>query len=65
MRCSFLSGVVRARPRALCSGCAVRRKCLEYALENKEQFEIWGGTRERSLSMKRNRPHQEDEGGTR
>jgi len=33
--------------RAVCSGCSVRAQCLEYALNNKEQFGIWGGTSER------------------
>ncbi|MPZ90254.1 MAG: WhiB family transcriptional regulator [Actinobacteria bacterium] len=33
--------------RAVCSGCPVRVQCLEYALNNKEQFGIWGGTSER------------------
>lgn len=33
--------------RAVCSQCDVRAECLEYALNNKEQFGIWGGTSER------------------
>ena len=33
--------------RAVCSQCTVRAQCLEYALNNKEQFGIWGGTSER------------------
>lgn len=33
--------------RAVCGGCDVRAQCLEYALNNKEQFGIWGGTSER------------------
>ncbi len=33
--------------RAVCSKCEVREQCLEYALNNKEQFGIWGGTSER------------------
>jgi WhiB family transcriptional regulator, redox-sensing transcriptional regulator len=33
--------------RAVCSKCEVRMQCLEYALNNKEQFGIWGGTSER------------------
>jgi WhiB family redox-sensing transcriptional regulator len=33
--------------RAVCGGCDVRLQCLEYALNNKEQFGIWGGTSER------------------
>lgn len=33
--------------RSVCSQCEVRLDCLEYALNNKEQFGIWGGTSER------------------
>lgn len=33
--------------RAVCGQCEVRMECLEYALNNKEQFGIWGGTSER------------------
>ncbi|MEO8322540.1 MAG: WhiB family transcriptional regulator [Actinomycetota bacterium] len=33
--------------RSVCSQCKVREECLEYALNNKEQFGIWGGTSER------------------
>ena len=33
--------------RQVCSQCTVRDQCLEYALNNKEQFGIWGGTSER------------------
>jgi WhiB family transcriptional regulator, redox-sensing transcriptional regulator len=33
--------------RAVCAQCEVRLNCLEYALNNKEQFGIWGGTSER------------------
>ena len=31
----------------VCSGCAVRDECLEYALSNDERFGIWGGLSER------------------
>lgn len=33
--------------RQVCNNCQVRDICLEYALNNKEQFGIWGGTSER------------------
>jgi WhiB family transcriptional regulator, redox-sensing transcriptional regulator len=33
--------------RALCSECCVKAECLEYALERKEAFGVWGGTSER------------------
>src|SRR3712207_3201700 len=31
----------------VCSGCAVRAECLEFALTNDERFGIWGGLSER------------------
>lgn len=33
--------------RAVCNDCSVREECLRYALTNREQFGIWGGTSER------------------
>lgn len=33
--------------RAVCKDCKVQSQCLDYALNNKEQFGIWGGTSER------------------
>lgn len=38
------SGVEQARrARKICSGCPARKACLDYALENNEQWGIWGG----------------------
>lgn len=33
--------------RSVCTNCPVRIECLKYALANREQFGIWGGTSER------------------
>ncbi len=33
--------------RAVCRDCSVKTECLRYALANREQFGIWGGTSER------------------
>ncbi|MGH2702370.1 MAG: WhiB family transcriptional regulator [Actinomycetota bacterium] len=33
--------------RAMCARCPSQAECLEYALDNKEAFGIWGGTSER------------------
>lgn len=33
--------------RAVCHTCPVEKQCLEYALEKKERFGVWGGTSER------------------
>jgi WhiB family redox-sensing transcriptional regulator len=32
---------------AICATCPVRLDCLEYALEARERFGIWGGTTEK------------------
>jgi WhiB family redox-sensing transcriptional regulator len=34
------------RAKAICESCAVRRPCLEYALEIREPHGIWGGLNE-------------------
>lgn len=59
-----------AYPKSICHGldgeepCPIREACLEYALENKEQFGVWGGytTRERMrIQNKRLRAQAEEE----
>ena len=32
--------------RSICRECPVRRQCLDYALESKQKFGIWGGMTE-------------------
>jgi WhiB family redox-sensing transcriptional regulator len=32
--------------KAICSRCGVRDQCLEYALQMREQYGIWGGLTE-------------------
>ncbi|MEN8114763.1 MAG: WhiB family transcriptional regulator [Actinomycetota bacterium] len=32
---------------AVCNTCTVRDHCLEFALETRERFGVWGGTTER------------------
>lgn len=34
------------RAKLICRGCAVRGKCLEYALSSEEKYGIWGGLTE-------------------
>ncbi len=34
------------RAKAICSTCAVRQECLDYALRIREQHGIWGGLNE-------------------
>ena len=31
----------------ICSSCAVREQCLDYALMARERYGVWGGTTER------------------
>ena len=33
--------------KAICAECIVQVECLEYALDNRERFGVWGGTSER------------------
>ena len=38
------NGRVDLRPaRTICAGCPVRQPCLEYAIEAREPYGIWGG----------------------
>ncbi|MFD6356682.1 WhiB family transcriptional regulator [Nocardia tengchongensis] len=39
----------------ICQRCAVTRECLNYALDNEEQFGVWGGTSPRERRMMRRR----------
>jgi WhiB family redox-sensing transcriptional regulator len=36
-----------SRAKAICRECPVRAECLEYALETKQMFGVWGGYSER------------------
>lgn len=40
-------GESTAEAKAVCAGCPVRSECLEYALDAREVFGIFGGTSER------------------
>jgi WhiB family redox-sensing transcriptional regulator len=43
--------------KAVCSGCPVSRKCLEWALAAREPYGIWGGTSvEEREALLRRRP---------
>jgi WhiB family redox-sensing transcriptional regulator len=35
-----------AQAKAVCAGCGVRQKCLEFALATHEVHGVWGGTSE-------------------
>jgi WhiB family transcriptional regulator, redox-sensing transcriptional regulator len=32
-----------AKAKAVCAGCPVRSECLEWALETREPYGVWGG----------------------
>ena len=55
----------RKMARELCQGCPLRLQCLEYALEAKEPFGIWGGmtTKERQALKTRQRAEMAREKG--
>lgn len=36
-----------AAARRICAGCPVKTECLEFALENDEEWGVWGGLSER------------------
>lgn len=43
--------------KAVCAVCPVRAECLDYALDNNEQFGVWGGaTVEERRRLRRRRP---------
>lgn len=43
--------------KAVCAGCAVRKKCLDYALADRHLIGIWGGlTEQERLRQARSRP---------
>lgn len=44
----FVKGAAESRPaQRVCQRCEVRELCLEYALEQRIDFGIWGGLTER------------------
>lgn len=42
-------------PLRICAGCPVRAECLDYALESRQRYGIWGGTTERERRRLRHR----------
>jgi WhiB family redox-sensing transcriptional regulator len=39
--------------KAICAGCGVSRECLRYALENRQDHGVWGGTSEEERKLMR------------
>lgn len=38
---------ITERAKRICAGCPVRQMCLDWALETREEFGVWGGLDER------------------
>jgi WhiB family transcriptional regulator, redox-sensing transcriptional regulator len=34
------------RAKGVCAGCRIREQCLEYAIESRQAYGVWGGTSE-------------------
>lgn len=39
--------------KTVCAGCEVRAECLSYAMDNEEQFGVWGGLTVRERRARR------------
>jgi WhiB family transcriptional regulator, redox-sensing transcriptional regulator len=47
-----------ATAKALCASCGIRLRCLEYALDTRQEHGVWGGTSEderRAIAASRSR----------
>ena len=44
--------------KAICAGCPVRAECLDFALEGRERFGIWGGLTEKQRRVEARRRKQ-------
>lgn len=51
------TGESSSEAKAVCRGCPVRQKCIDFAVENGEKFGIWGGLSEKE--RRRNRAQRE------
>lgn len=45
----FGKGLHTQQAKLICLGCGVKKECLDFAVSNKEEFGIWGGTGQRDL----------------
>ena len=53
------SRLAEKRTALICVGCRVKDACLSYALENREEWGIWGGmtTTQRNSLLRKQRRH--------
>lgn len=57
----FVRGAQQREAAAICRPCPVLEKCRAEALDNREEFGIWGGLTERQRrALLRKNPHVED-----
>ncbi|MFC8823810.1 WhiB family transcriptional regulator [Streptomyces sp. NPDC057137] len=53
----FVQGQEQNKAKSVCLGCPVRTECLAHALDNREEFGVWGGMTERERrALLRRRP---------
>lgn len=53
----FVQGQEQNKAKSVCLGCQVRTECLAHALDNREEFGVWGGMTERERrALLRRRP---------
>ena len=51
-------GQTTREAKAICDGCSVKARCLDYAIVHEESWGVWGGTSEQDRrNMRRKRPN--------
>lgn len=56
----FVSGAQQRQATSICRDCPVKRECAAEALDNKEEYGVWGGLTERQRrSLLKTHPHVE------
>ncbi|WP_231598942.1 WhiB family transcriptional regulator [Corynebacterium occultum] len=57
----FVRGAQQRQAAAICRPCTVRTQCLATALDDREEFGVWGGLTERQRrAILRHNPHIEN-----
>lgn len=56
----FVSGAQQRQATSICRDCPVKRECAAEALDNKEEYGVWGGLTERQRrTLLKTHPHVE------